>query len=123
MSKRKHSNVLKTKLKHAQKDADKIVSIITGKEDEKKKEDGTVAGIGAQRLNAFIERIERLEEEKAALGEDIKEIYAEAKGVGFDTKTIRRIISLRKVDEQKRREENELLKLYAEALGMQHILL
>ncbi len=79
---------------------------------------GDVAGIGAQRLQSFIDRIERLEEEKAALTEDLKEIYAEAKGVGFDVKTIRKIISLRKVDEQKRKESDELLELYKSALGM-----
>ena len=79
---------------------------------------GDVAGVGAQRLKAFIDRIERLEEENAALAEDIKEIYAEAKGVGFDVKTIRKIIGLRKVDEQKRRESDELLELYKSAIGM-----
>lgn len=79
---------------------------------------GDVAGIGAQRLQSFIDRLERLEAEKAALAEDIKEIYAEAKGVGFDVKTIRKIISLRKVDEQKRRESDELLELYKSAIGM-----
>ncbi len=79
---------------------------------------GDVAGIGAQRLQSFIDRLERLEAEKAALSEDIKEIYAEAKGVGFDVKTIRKIIALRKVDEQKRKESDELLELYKSALGM-----
>ncbi|MGB3214625.1 MAG: DUF2312 domain-containing protein [Alphaproteobacteria bacterium] len=74
--------------------------------------------MGAQRLQSFIDRLERLEAEKAALAEDIKEIYAEAKGVGFDVKTIRKIISLRKVDEQKRRESDELLELYKSAIGM-----
>lgn len=79
---------------------------------------GDVAGIGAQRLQSFIDRIERLEEEKAALTEDLKEIYAEAKGVGFDVKTIRKIVSLRKLDEQKRKESEELLDLYKSAIGM-----
>lgn len=75
-------------------------------------------GICGERLRSFIERIERLEEEKTALLEDIKEVYAEAKGVGFDTKTMRKIVSLRKLDVQKRREQEELLDLYKSAIGM-----
>ncbi len=81
-------------------------------------ESGEVGGVGGERLRAFIDRIERLEEEKTAIAEDIKEIYAEAKGVGFDVKTIRKIIALRKVDDQKRRESEELLDLYKSAIGM-----
>ncbi|MCB9983919.1 MAG: DUF2312 domain-containing protein [Rhodospirillales bacterium] len=77
-----------------------------------------VGGVAGQRLRAFIERIERLEEEKAALAEDIKEVYAEAKGVGFDAKTMRKIVSLRKMDVEKRRESEELLDLYKTAIGM-----
>lgn len=75
-------------------------------------------GVAGARLKSFIERIERLEEEKAALAEDIKEIYAEAKGTGFDTKTIRKLIRLRKMDSDKRREEDELLELYKSAIGL-----
>ena len=81
-----------------------------------------VGGVAGQRLSSFIERIERLEEEKAALMEDIKEVYAEAKGVGFDVKTMRKIIALRKLDPEKRREEEELLILYQQAIGMQGVL-
>lgn len=77
-----------------------------------------VGGVAGQRLRSFIERIERLEEEKAALMEDLKEVYAEAKGVGFDVKTMRKIVSLRKQDAEKRREESELLDLYKSAIGM-----
>lgn len=77
-----------------------------------------VGGVAGERLRAFIERIERLEEEKAALMEDIKEIYAEAKGTGYDAKTIRKIVSLRKLDSEKRREGEELLDLYKSAIGM-----
>ncbi len=76
-------------------------------------------GVSGQRLKAFIERVERLEEEKAALAEDIKDIMAEAKGTGFDTKTMRKIIRLRKMDKQKRDEEEELLALYSAAIGME----
>lgn len=77
-----------------------------------------VNGIGGQRLKAFIERIERLEEEKSALAEDIKEIYAEAKSTGFDVKTIRKVVKLRKMDEEKRRESDELLDIYRIAIGL-----
>lgn len=77
-----------------------------------------VGGVGGDRLRSFIERIERLEEEKAALMEDIKETYGEAKGTGFDVKTIRKIVSLRKMDSEKRRESEELLDLYKSAIGM-----
>ena len=84
--------------------------------DEGKTKD--TGGIGGERLRSFIERVERLEEEKAALMEDIKEVYAEAKGVGFDVKTMRRIVALRKLDIEKRREADELLDLYKSAIGM-----
>lgn len=75
-------------------------------------------GVSGKRLKAFIERLERLEEEKAALGEDIKEVYAEAKGTGFDTKTIRKLIRLRKMDAEKRHEEDAILELYKSAIGL-----
>lgn len=77
-----------------------------------------VGGVAGERLRSFIERIERLEEEKKALAEDIKEIYAEAKAVGFDAKTMRKIVALRKLDTEKRREEEEILDLYKSAIGM-----
>ncbi|HAH10999.1 MAG TPA: DUF2312 domain-containing protein [Alphaproteobacteria bacterium] len=69
-------------------------------------------------LKSIIERIERLEEEKAALANDIKEVYAEAKGTGFDTKAIRKIIRIRKQDSAEREEEDAILELYMSALGM-----
>lgn len=78
-----------------------------------------VGGIAGKRLKAFIERVERLEQEKSELADDIKDVYAEAKGVGFDTKTIRKIIRLRKMDVEKRREEDELLELYKTAIGLE----
>ena len=77
-----------------------------------------VKGIAADRLRSFIERIERLEEEKAALSADIKEVYGEAKGVGFDTKVMRQVIRLRKMEQADRREQEELLDLYKRAIGM-----
>lgn len=78
-----------------------------------------VDGVAGKRLKSIIERIERLEEEKASLSEDIKEVYLEAKGTGFDPKIIKRIIKLRKQDVDKRREEEELLELYKSAVGME----
>lgn len=78
-----------------------------------------VGGVAGARLRSFIERIERLEEEKAAIAEDIKDIYGEAKGTGYDVKTLRKIIRLRKMDEEKRREEDELLDLYRAAIGLE----
>ena len=69
-------------------------------------------------LKAFVERIERLEEEKRALAEDIKEVFAEAKGTGFDTKALRTIVRLRKLDTDERREQQEVLDTYLHALGM-----
>lgn len=72
----------------------------------------------AGQLKAFIERIERLEEDKKSIADDIKDVYAEAKGNGFDTKILRKIISLRKQDAAERREEEEILDLYLRALDM-----
>ena len=76
------------------------------------------AAVNASHLRAFIERIEKLEEEKRAIADDIKDVYAEAKGNGFDSKIIRKIVSMRRMDREKRREEEEILDLYLTALGM-----
>ncbi len=73
----------------------------------------------ASRLKSIIERVERLEEEKAALAEDIKEVYGEAKATGFDVKVIRQIIRLRKIELDKRREAEMLLETYKAAIGME----
>lgn len=75
-------------------------------------------GIAADELAQLIERIERLEEEKASIASDIKDIYAEAKARGFDTKAMRKIVSLRKKRPEERQEEAAILELYMEALGM-----
>jgi uncharacterized protein (UPF0335 family) len=77
-----------------------------------------VAGVAGDRLKSFIERIERLEEEKRALAEDIKEVYAEAKGTGFDTKIMRQLIKLRKMDKDDLDEQETLLDVYKRAIGM-----
>jgi uncharacterized protein (UPF0335 family) len=74
--------------------------------------------IARDQLKSIVERIERLEEEKAALSEDIKEVYAEAKANGYDTKTLRTVIRLRKQDSAERQEQEALLDLYLAALGM-----
>ncbi len=74
--------------------------------------------VAQDQIKAFIERIERLEEEKAAIAGDIKEVYAEAKGNGFDTKVLRKIVSIRKQDHAERMEQEALLELYMTALGM-----
>ena len=77
-----------------------------------------VGGIAGDRLKSFVERIERLEEEKAALTSDVRDVYAEAKSSGFDIKILRQVIRLRKLDEPARNEQEELLDLYMRALGM-----
>jgi uncharacterized protein (UPF0335 family) len=70
-------------------------------------------------LKSFVERIERLEEEKASIAGDVKEVYAEAKAQGFDTKVLRKVVAWRKRDAAERREEEEIMDLYLQALGMQ----
>jgi uncharacterized protein (UPF0335 family) len=77
-----------------------------------------VAGVAGDRLKSFIERIERLEEEKRALAADIKEVYAEAKGTGFDTKIMRQLVKIRKMDKDDLDEQETLLDVYKRAIGM-----
>jgi uncharacterized protein (UPF0335 family) len=74
--------------------------------------------VAADQLKSVIERVERLEEEKKEVAEQIKEVYAEAKANGFDAKTIRKVVSLRKLGTEERQEEEALLDLYLSALGM-----
>jgi uncharacterized protein (UPF0335 family) len=78
----------------------------------------SVTTLDGGHLKAFVERIERLGEEVKALTEDTREVYAEAKGNGYDVKIIRKIIAIRKQDRNKRREEEEILDLYLSSLGM-----
>ncbi len=89
------------------------------KSDGKEGEAGDVAGVAGKRLLSFFDRVERLEEEKSALAEDIKDVYAEAKSAGFEVKIMRRVMKLRKMEIEKRREEDELLTLYMSAIGME----
>lgn len=75
-------------------------------------------GIAAGQLRSFIERIERLEEEKKGISDDIRDVFAEAKGTGFDTKVMRQVIRIRKMDKAERQETEAILDLYLNALGM-----
>ncbi|MXY41997.1 MAG: DUF2312 domain-containing protein [Rhodospirillaceae bacterium] len=79
---------------------------------------GLVGGVAGDILRAYVERIERLEEEKKALAADIREVYAEAKGNGYDPKIMRKLVALRRMDTADRREQEELLDVYRRAIGM-----
>jgi uncharacterized protein (UPF0335 family) len=78
----------------------------------------TAGTAASKQLKSFVERIERLEEEKKGIADDIRDVFAEAKGQGFDTKIMRQVIRLRKKDSSERQEEEALLDLYLHALGM-----
>lgn len=75
-------------------------------------------GVAAEQLRSIVERIERLEDERKVLADDIKDVYAEAKANGFDTKTLRTVVRLRKQDKAEREEQEALLDIYLSALGM-----
>ncbi len=75
-------------------------------------------GVARDQLRAFVERIERLEEEKKTIADDIKDVYGEAKAMGFDTKVLRKVISIRKQDQNERMEQEAVLDTYLHALGM-----
>lgn len=77
-----------------------------------------VGGVSSAQLKSFVERIERLEDEKTAVAEQVREVFGEAKGTGFDVKTIRQVLKIRKMETQERLEQEELLDLYLTALGM-----
>jgi uncharacterized protein (UPF0335 family) len=79
-------------------------------------QDGSPA-VSAQQLRNLVERIERLEQDKAGIADDIKDTYAEAKGLGYDVKILRKVVALRKRKPNERREEEELLEVYLHALG------
>ncbi|NDV87054.1 DUF2312 domain-containing protein [Aurantimonas aggregata] len=74
--------------------------------------------VAADRIRSFVERIERLDEEKATIGEDLRDVYAEAKGEGFDKKALRRLVSIRKQGLDQYREDEAILELYLQAIGM-----
>lgn len=77
-----------------------------------------VGGVASNQLRAFIERIERLEEEKKTIADDIKDVYGEAKAMGYDTKVLRKVVSIRKLDQNERMEQEAVLDTYLAALGM-----
>ncbi len=77
-----------------------------------------IGGIEAKQLKSIIDRVEKLEEEKTAIAADIREIFAEAKGNGYDTKTLRQVMKLRKMENNEREEQEYLLETYLRALGM-----
>ena len=82
------------------------------------KEEPATTRFAKDHLKAFIERVERLEEEKKTISDDIRDVYAEAKGNGWDTKTMRRLVALRKLDPDARAEQQALLETYAKAIGL-----
>ena len=82
------------------------------------KDDQPARRFAKDQLKAFVERVERLEEEKKAIADDIRDVYAEAKGNGFDTKALRTVVRLRKQDKQEREEHEAILDTYMQALGM-----
>jgi uncharacterized protein (UPF0335 family) len=81
-------------------------------------QDAPATRFAKDQLKAFVERIERLEEEKKALSDDIRDVYAEAKGTGFDVKALRTIVRMRKQDDNERHEQEDILETYMHALGM-----
>ncbi len=83
-----------------------------------RKQEEPAASFARDQLKAFIERVERLEEEKKAIADDIRDVYSEAKGNGFDVKALRTIVRLRKQDADERREQEAILETYMHALGM-----
>lgn len=78
-----------------------------------------VQGVSGERLKQYVERVERLTEEKNGIADDIRDVYAEAKSAGFDSKIMRMIVRLRKMASEKRREEEELLDIYKSAIGLE----
>jgi len=86
--------------------------------DSEESEGDTINGVAASQLRSLVERIERLEEEKKAIADDIKAVYGEAKAHGYDTKTVRKVVALRKQDPNEREEQAAILELYKNALGM-----
>lgn len=91
---------------------------MSGARAAEKEQDTEVGGIAADRLRSIVERIERLEEERKGLADNIKDIFAEAKSAGFDVKVVRQIISIRKKEPAEVEEQETLLDLYRRALGM-----
>lgn len=89
-----------------------------GRQHNPKSPEVVVGGVASNQLRSFVERVERLEEEKKAIADDIKDVYGEAKAMGYDTKTIRKVINIRKQDQNERMEQEAVLDTYLAALGM-----
>ena len=89
-----------------------------GPEINKEENTKDTGGIAGHRLKAFIERIETLNQEKSDISEDLKDLYTEVKSVGYDVKTVKKIVKLRSMDTEKRAEEDQLLALYKSAIGL-----
>jgi uncharacterized protein (UPF0335 family) len=94
------------------------IEAATGVSDAQRRREAEASGIAADRLRSIVERIERLQEERKALGEDVKDIFGEAKSAGFDVKVLRRVLQLRKMEPAVVDEQDALLDLYRRALGM-----
>ena len=94
------------------------MSAVGAAENVSPKNGTSTATVAVDQLRSFVERVERLEEEKAALAGDIREVYSEAKGSGFDTKIMRQVVRLRKLDRADFQEREAVLDLYMTALGM-----
>lgn len=100
-------------------DLDEMIGHNSAAADDESLDDGEDdATVTDNRLRLLVERVERLEEEKKGVADDIKDVYAEAKAVGYDAKTLRRIVQLRKMKPDDRREQETILELYKAALGM-----
>lgn len=100
-----------------------VIRLAAPSDHNQTKEDPVTQSVAADELRLLVERIERLTEEKKAIGDDIKDVYAEGKSRGYDTRTIRRIVALRKMETHVREEAAALLETYASALGIQGVLL
>ncbi len=116
------SNAEKVRVKNTVKQGKKAVAAVTALLEGKEPDDDGAQGVAGKRLLSFIERVERLETERDALSQDIREVFSEAKAVGFEVKIMRKLLKLRRIDTQKRAEEQALLETYAAAIGMQYAL-
>jgi uncharacterized protein (UPF0335 family) len=94
------------------------VTAVTAADVKDKSKDGSSARFAKDQLKAIVERIEHLEEEKKAISDDIRDVYAEAKGNGYDVKALRAVVRLRKQDKDERAEQEAILETYLHALGM-----
>ena len=108
------------KVERVDDDEEDLIGHNNGPEiDEDDDESSDVGGVAGARVKSILDRVERLEEDKKAIAEDIKEVWSEAKGAGFDVPTMKKLLKIRQQDTQKRREQEELLELYKAAIGME----